>query len=589
MHKRTSAAPAYRLCLVLSLALLASCASQVETPVQGEVSVKLIAVNDFHGNINPPRSPTRIPDPASPDRPFELPTGGVEYVSALMAELKARNPLHAVVGAGDLIGGSPLVSALFHHEPAIEALSKAGLEFTSVGNHEFDAGRVELLRMQNGGCFAGSGQDTCRNGKFAGAQFQYLAANVIDQATGRSLFPPYAIKKFKAPNGASFQIAFIGLVLEDTASLVVASGVAGLEFTDEADAANALIPELRSKGIEAIVVLIHEGGLTAQKVFDDPTCPEFTGAIRDIVRRFDPAIDVVVSGHTHRPYICHDSGRLVTSAGAEGRIITDIDVTIDTATKDIVRSQATQLAVVNDTAPNPLPLRYPTLAKDPKLTPLVTFYNDQAAPLAQREVARISADIVRAPATTGESALGDFIADAQLIATRAPEAGGAQIALMNRGGMRADLRADKGYITYSDVFSVHPFNNGLITLTLTGEQIDEVLELQWGPADTMLQVSEGFSYEWDGRKPVGERVDFASISLNGQPLEATKSYRVTVNEFLAMGGDNFKVLAKASDRVRGIMDVEALERYVTARSPISAPALGRIRRADSGPAASGSH
>jgi len=561
--------------LLAALLVLSSCASSHKPPpASTPIVIKIIAFNDFHGNINPPTAPTRIPDPQGGEKPLELSTGGIEYLSALIGQLRSQNNLNAVVAAGDIVGGAPLVSTLFHHEPTVEMVSKAGLEFSSVGNHEFDAGRTELLRMQHGGCLAAD-RGSCVNGKFAGAQYKYLAANVIDRQTRQPMFPPYAIKEFKLAKGGALRVAFIGLVLKGTSNMVIPSGIAGLDFADEADTANSLLPQLRARGIETIVVLIHEGGQTTATTFDDATCPGFTGPIKDIVDRLDPAIDLVVSGHTHRAYLCRYGGRLVTSAGAEGRYVTDIDLTIDPATKNVTLATARQLAAVNDRIRNPLPDRYPTLTKDARLTPLVEFYNAQAAPLAQREVGKMAAEITRQPAASGESALGDLIADAQLLATRTA---GAQMAFMNRGGIRTDLRASGGVVTYNDVFSVHPFGNGLITLSLSGTQIRALLEQQWLEADTVLQVSNGFSYAWDAAAPPGSRVDIRNIRLNGTSIDPARLYRVTVNEFLAQGGDGFAVLKDAVEGVRGTTDVDALEKYISQHSPLTAPSGNRIVR-----------
>jgi 5'-nucleotidase len=559
--------------LALGLPLLPGCQNPTRE-VPAPIVVTLAAFNDFHGNINPPTTGSRIPDPRSEHSTVELPTGGIEYLSTLIGEIKARNPRHAVVAAGDLIGGSPLVASLFRHEPTIELLGQLGLEFSSVGNHEFDAGRAELLRMQHGGC-AEDRIASCRSGAFQGAQFQYLAANVIDQASGQPLFPPYATKTFSAPDGSNFDIAFIGLVTRDTANLVIPSGIVGLSFEDEARTANALVPELRARGIETIVVLIHEGGRNRSESFDDTRCSDFSGPIVDIVARFDPAIDLVISGHTHRTYTCRVAGRLVTSAGAEGRFVTDIDLSLDPRTRDVIAASARQLAVVNDAAANPLPSRYPTLAKDARVSTQVREYNERAAPLARRRIGSLTNTIDRTPTPAGETPLGSLIADAQLEATRSS---GAQIAFMNRGGMRTDLRGTDGALTYSDVFAVHPFGNLLVTLTLTGAQIDTLLEQQWSLTDTILQVSKGFYYEWQASAPPGERVDLRRIRLDGQPLDPQRSYRVTVNDFLAQGGDGFTVFEQATDPVRGVMDVVALENYVSTHAPLQAPPSGRIVR-----------
>jgi 5'-nucleotidase len=542
---------------LLCLVVAALCSSGA---VDAAVTIKLIAFNDFHGAINPPASGTAVADPQHPDSNLSLPTGGVEYLSTLIAQLKAQNPLNAVVAAGDLIGGSPLVSALSRDEPTIELLGLAGLEFSALGNHEFDAGWGELLRKQRG------------------ARFRYLAANVKVRTTGELLFPAYATKEFTAPGNERVTVAFIGLVLRNTPAVVVADRTAGLSFVDEATAANAVVLELQRRGIHTIVVLIHEGGRTSDPQFDAASCRDFSGPIKQIADRLDPAIDLIVSGHTHRTYVCRRRGRLITSAGAEGRFVTDIDLTIDPRSGDAIRAEARQLAVVNDQQPNPLPSAHPTLAKDARLSTLVSSYNQQAAPLTARKVGTILADITRHTTAAGESALGNLIADAQLAATRSSESGGAQIAFMNSGGVRNDLQAKEGSVTYGDLFAVHPFGNLLITMSLTGEQLRLLLEEQWSRGNTVLQVSDGFTYTWDASRPLGARVDPASMRLQGIGIEPRKIYRVTLNDFLAYGGNGFTVPTQGLERKRGIVDVAALQRYLEGHSPLDAPATNRITR-----------
>jgi 5'-nucleotidase len=535
------------------------------------VTFKLIALNDFHGQLRPPGSATRIGTAS-------LPTGGAVYLASVIQQLKSQNPRSAVVAAGDLIGASPLDSALFHDEPTIEVLNEIGLELSSVGNHELDEGVDELRRMQNGGCHASStGQESCRRGRFEGARFRYLAANVLDAATRRPVFPASALKTFRLPSGRTLNVGFIGAVVRDTPSLVVESGVRNLEFTDEAEAANAAIPALRKQGAQVIVLLIHEGGDTTQRAFDDTTCPGFRGNLLPVLDRLDPAISVVISGHTHNAYVCRRGGRLVTSAGSHGRFVTDIDVKVEARSGRVVEASARQVAVVNDLAPNPLPESYATAQRSGAIEQIVNLYVSAAAPLTNRAVASISADITRESTQAGESALGNLIADAQLAATSKPNDGGAQVAFMNRQGIRADLSARTGRITYGEIYATHPFGNALITLTLTGAQIHELLEQQW-VAGTILQVSQGFSYEWDANAAVGSKVDPASIRLHDAVVEPRKQYRVTANEFLVGGGDGFKVLMAGTDRQRGVLDVEALEKYLVANSPVSPPQRTRIRR-----------
>jgi 5'-nucleotidase len=561
--------------MVAAVWALSGCAARL---AEAPLTLKLIALNDFHGQLRPPGGGTRVADTVAPQgASLSLPTGGVAWLATLVDQLRAQSPLNAVVAAGDLIGASPLESALFHDEPAIEALNAVGLEFSAVGNHEFDEGSAELQRMQNGGCHSGPAQESCRRGRFEGARFRYLAANVLDATTGATVFPASGLKTFDLGRGRRLKVGFIGAVVKGTPGLVVAGGVRNLTFTDEASAVNAAVPGLRKQGAQVIVLLIHEGGYSTASAFDDDTCPGFSGDIVPIVDRLDPAISVVVSGHTHRAYICRRNGRLLTSAGSQGRYVTDIDVSVEPRSGRVVGTSARQVAVVNDLAPNPLPERYPTVAKNEQVDSIVSYYVAASAPFTERVVAAIASDITRELSPAGESALGDLIADAQLAATSANENGGAQLALMNRAGIRTDLLARRGSVTFGDIHAIHPFGNALVTITLTGAQLHAVLEQQW-PSGSVLQISEGFTYEWSSDAPPGSKVDPRSMRLNGAALEPDKRYRVTVNEFLAGGGDGFQTLTEGADLRRGIQDVEALERYLAAHSPIVAPRIGRIRR-----------
>jgi 5'-nucleotidase len=514
----------------------------------GTVDVQLVGINDFHGNLEPPGG--LVNGQAA---------GGIEYLATHVKALEARNPSRTVVvSAGDLIGASPLLSALFHDEPTIEAMNKLGLDVNSVGNHEFDEGATELLRMQNGGC---DPTDGCLDGDgFAGADFRFLSANVVRESSGRTLFPPYVIKRFDG-----VKVAFIGETLEGTPQIVTPSGVAGLQFRDEADTINALVPRLRKQGVKTIVALIHEGGVPVA----DGSC--VSGPIRDIVERTSPEVDVFMTGHTHQIYNCVVDGRPVTSAGSFGKLLTDVDMTIDRRSGQPQTIKADNLVVTRD------------VAKDAEQTALIDRYKAIAGPIGDREIGTAAADITRAATPAGESALGDVIADAQLEATQPAGFGGAQIAFMNPGGIRADLAA--GPVTFAEAFTVQPFGNSLVTLTLTGAQIERVLEQQVFPSDTpngvgtILQVSSGFHYAWDPARPAGDRIDPASITLNGLPLVPTQSYRVTVNNFLADGGDGFTVLREGTDRLGGAIDLDALEAYFTAHAPVPPGPRDRIARA----------
>jgi 5'-nucleotidase len=521
------------------------------------VEVRILAINDFHGNLRPSPGGIRIPDPADPAKTIAVPAGGAEHMATLIKQLRTGQKNTVFVAAGDLIGASPFLSAMFHDEPSIESLSMMGLAISAVGNHEFDEGAAELLRMQNGGCHP---TDGCQGPhRFEGAKFHYLAASTIETRTGKTILPPYEIRTFDG-----IPVAFIGLTLKGTAGIVSPAGIAGLQFNDEAETVNALVPELRARGVEAIVVLIHEGGFPTGGYNE---CPGISGPIVDIVMKLDKAVDVVISGHTHRAYICDIDGRLVTSADKYGTLVTTIDLKLDPVTRDVASAKAGNTIVAD------------SLAKAPEQTALLEAYDKLAAPIASRPAGSITETLSRVPNDAGESALGDIIADAQLAATRTEANGGAVIAFTNPGGVRTDISSkEAGAVTYADVFASQPFRNQLVTLTLTGAQIKLMLEQQWldPKRPRILQVSKGFNYAWEGAKPYGDRVMAERMALNGQPIDPATRYRVTVNNYLAAGGDGFTVLTEAAAPQVGIYDVDALYAYLQANSPLSPAQPDRI-------------
>lgn len=548
---------------VVALVITIAPASAAPVPFSNQFPIQILAVNDFHGNLEPGSLTFTLPDGS------RVPTGGVEYLATHIKQLAAQNPRDTViVSAGDTIGATPLLSALFHDEPSIEAFNDMGVDFNAVGNHEFDEGLNELLRMQRGGCHP---VDGCQDGDgFAGADFRYLAANVFYEGTNRTILPAFRVRTF--PHG--IRIAFIGMTLEATPTIVTPSGVAGLEFRDEADTVNRLVGQLRRQGIRNIVVLIHEGGFPSMGGLYNE-CPGVSGPIVDIVERTDQEVDLFVTGHTHQAYNCVIDDRVVTSASSFGRALTKIDVIVGRQTGLIQSVTANNMLVTRDVAP------------DATMTSLIAKYNAIAAPLANRIIGQITADILRAANTAGESALGDVIADAQLDATNDPGFGDAVVAFMNPGGIRADLTyvgsaagEGDGNVTYGESFTVQPFGNSLVTMTLTGEQIDMLLEQQFdNPAvgqNRILQISDGFTYSWSLSAPKGSKVDIAGIMIGGVPIDPAASYRVTVNSFLADGGDNFTVLRSGTDRLGGAVDTDALEDYFTANSPVAPGPMNRI-------------
>ncbi|HLJ00406.1 MAG TPA: bifunctional metallophosphatase/5'-nucleotidase [Bradyrhizobium sp.] len=537
----------------------------VLSPVRAQtaaVDLRILAINDFHGYLRAPSGGIRITDPADSTKKIAIAAGGAEHMATLVKQLKQGHKNTIFVAAGDLIGASPLLSAMFHDEPTIESLSIMGLQLAAVGNHEFDGGKDELKRMQNGGCHP---LDTCQGPHpFSGAKFHYLAASTVETASGKTIFPPYEIREFDG-----IPVAFIGLTLKGTAGIISPATAAGLEFRDEAESVNALVPELKAHGIEAIVVLIHEGGYPTG---DYNECPAISGAIIDIVKKFDRAIDLVISGHTHQAYVCEIDGRLVTSADKYGTLVTAIDVKLDGKSHDIISAKADNVIVRNTTLP-----------KDPQQSELIAAYDRLAAPIANRRAGSVASALSRAPNDAGESSLGDVIADAQLAATATQTQGGAVMAFTNPGGLRADITGkEDGTVTYADVFASQPFRNQLVTLSLSGSQIKTMLEQQWldPKRPRILQVSKGFSYAWDNTKPYGEHVIAASMALNSEPIDPSRRYRVTVNNYLSSGGDGFSALTAGIAPQFGAYDADALYAYFQTHSPISPAPADRIKRSN---------
>ncbi|HEX2416306.1 MAG TPA: bifunctional metallophosphatase/5'-nucleotidase [Thermoleophilaceae bacterium] len=555
--------------LIALIALLLLPAAAAAKP--RHVEVQLLGLNDFHGHLESTTPGTIASSPSEP----RVPAGGAEYLATHIRNLEADERNSLVVSAGDLIGASPLLSALFHDEPTIEAMNRIGLDLNSVGNHEFDEGAAELRRMQRGGCHP---TDGCQDGTgFSGATFDFLAANVVRERTGRTLFRPYAIRRFQG-----VKVGFIGMTLEGTPDIVSPSGVAGLDFLDEAETANRYARELRRRGVRAIVVLLHEGGVQSQPggVND---CNGISGPIVDIVGRTTKAVDLFVTGHTHSAYNCVIDGRPVTSASSFGRLVTDIDLTLDRRSRDVVEVAANNMIVTQN------------VFKAGDITQLIERYDAIAAPLRDRVIGRISADITRTPDDSGENAAGNLIADAQLAATADPDTGGAVAAFMNPGGVRSDFTFAQGgsegdgNVTYGESFTVQPFGNSLVTMTLTGAQLYETLKQQWcgqGFARVLLpSATVAYSYDQSaaaalvGQPCAGAANPASGLTIGGTPVDPAASYRITVNSFLADGGDLFSVLREGTDRLGGAVDTDALEAYLAPSldgAPIAPPALDRI-------------
>jgi 5'-nucleotidase len=556
MRSYTARSISLTLTLLTAFVSIGAAQASVET-----VAVRLLAFNDFHGHLEPPSG--------SNGRLAETDAGGAEYLSTHLSTLAARNPNTLIVAAGDLIGASPLLSGMFHDEPAVQALNAMGVDVSSVGNHEFDGGWRELLRMQNGGCHPERG--CVGQTPFEGADFQYLAANAVfvPKVSGRSgtVLPAYVIKDI-----GGVRIGFIGMTLQATPHLVMPEGIKGVRFEPEARTANRWARALKAQKVRAIVVLIHEGGIPAGDDYNG--CPGVSGPIVKIAERMSDDIDVVVSGHSHRAYNCVIDGKLVTSAAAFGRAVSVIDLTIDKRRQEVVSKAARNVLVTRD------------VPKDPAQTAIIERYRPSYSRLAERVVGTIASDLLRTANPAGESVLGNIIADAILEAAGAH--GGADLALMNTGGIRADLfhKSPPGSpprpVTYAEAYTVLPFRNRVVIQTMTGARIKDVLEQQFdniAPGqDRMLQVSRGFSYAYDRTAPRSRRVDAASMTINGHRIVPGRHYRVAVNEFIANGGDNFHSLAGGIDVTTIGLDLDVLMEYFSKHSPLEPLPADRIRR-----------
>ncbi|RFS83599.1 bifunctional metallophosphatase/5'-nucleotidase [Actinomadura spongiicola] len=522
--------------------------------------VRLLALNDFHGNLEPPSgSSGRVID----ENGDTVLAGGAAYVAAHLNRLRDRDTL--TVAQGDLIGATPLISAAYHDEPSVQFLGDVGVTASAVGNHEFDEGYRELLRIQHGGCHPVDGCSPA--GTWRGARFDYLAANVLKKRHHRPAMKPWTIRRI---NGV--RIGFIGVVTKTTPSIVTAEGIKDLEFVDEVAAANRAARELRRRNVRAMVLLVHEGDQVEPGSRPDE-CGVQPGAGSRIAAQADPEIDVVLSGHSHQQYLCtvkdpEGRPRLFSSGSSFGRVITQVDLRVNRRTGDIVRSavRGDNHVVTRDIAPDPATERF------------VQTWKERVSEIADKPVGRITADLTRAQSPAGETALGDVIADAQLASMRGL---GAQVAVMNPGGVRTDLTfaasgsEGDGVVTYGEAFAVQPFSNVMGVVSLTGARFDALLEQQWTSAgEKILQPSANLRFTIDRSRPVGDRV--SGITVDGTPIDPSATYRVAANNFLLGGGDGFSVFTEGTDQVLGPIDLDALVAYFAEQGTIAPPPLDRI-------------
>ncbi|MFI5714555.1 bifunctional metallophosphatase/5'-nucleotidase [Nocardia sp. NPDC051750] len=547
--------------VALSLVLLAGCSgggepapgppgtvplvSTDDLPAAETGEVHLFGFNDLHGHLEPPE--------ASNGLIGEYTAGGAAYLATHLDRLRAAYPDSAVLSAGDNIGASPLVSSLFHDEPTITFLNRIGTAASAVGNHELDHGVLDLARLSRGGCAV----DGCSPGTpFTGAAFDFLAANLTD---ARGELPP-EVRAWTMVEAGGHKIGVVGTVTPDTVNLVFPEGIRGYTFGDQAEAVNKYVPEMKRAGAETVVALVHDGGAqgTPAKTTDYNGCAEISPDVPELAARTDPAVQVILTAHSHQPYVCEFDGKVVTQGSSYGRLITDITLRFGDGR---VTADAVNRVVTRDVEP------------DSGVTGLIDFFAGRAAPRAGRVVGTATGPLAKASAT-GESPLGAVIADAMLDVT--DESAQAVAAFMNPGGVRSDI--DPGPITYGSIYETQPFGNQVVTLTLTGRQILDLLEQQWDNESKPAVLSvAGITYAYDDTAPPGEKVIADSVRLGGQPLNEVAVYRVSTNNFLASGGDGFTTFTRGTDTTVGPTDLDALETYLRDRGPV-APPEERIER-----------
>lgn len=568
--------------------------------------VQILSFNDFHGNLEAPsgssgRVITGHHYDAATGKVVDdtVDAGGAAYLATHLKNLRAGQQRSVTVAAGDQVGASPLLSAAFHDEPTIDAMNAMGVGVATVGNHEFDEGYQEMMRLIKGGCLPdGDGKDnqnSCPDGSFGGTDYPMVAANVFYAGTNKTVLPAYTIKNVKG-----VKVGFVGAVLKQTPDIVSTAGVKGLEFRDEVASVNAAAKALQRKGVQAIVAVVHQGGSPVKDSFTlpDGTTTSVNAAydtpcakggsldpkseILPIAKGLAPSVDLLLTAHTHQSYVCDvkdpaGASRFVTSALSFGRIVTEADLKIDRRTGDVVRNrvQVTNHVVTRDVAP------------DATVQSIIDRANVQVKPIASRVLGQITADVTTAANAAGESTLGDLIADGQLAdASVVGSYAKPQIAFMNPGGIRTDLvhkasgTEGDGVVTYEEAFKVQPFSNYVVSMDMTGAQIHAVLDQQVTGANAsfnkILQVSKGFTYT----RNADGTIDHASVKLDGVAIanDASTTYRVVANSFLSDGGDGFAAFAQATNTFIGGMDIDAFASYLAANSPYTPAPATRITR-----------
>jgi 5'-nucleotidase len=505
--------------LVLSLTFLNGLNSYACLWKNSEVEIQLLGINDFHGQINTTKTVDGV----------EM--GRADYLATNMYERASENKNTLMVHAGDVVGASAPVSALFNDEPTIEILNEIGFDVGTVGNHEFDDGADECERLVN-----------------EVADFPYTVSNVVYEGTNKTIFPSYYVKRV-----SGVKIGFVGVVIKDTENIVMPEAIEDIEFLDEIDSVNKSVKKLKRKGVETIVVLAHVPGEQNSET------NEISGQIADLATGIDDSVDVIFGGHDHSGINGEVDNKLIVETYSAGKAFSDVDLVINKRTGDVIEKEA---EIVNNVQEGVEP--------DPTIKSIIEKYELEVEPVVSQVIGVAAKDITKEQNESGESALGNLIADAQKVNMDT------DFSFLNPGGIRADL--DAGEITWGELFTIQPFSNYLVKMTMTGSQIRELLNQQWQKSTTrMLQIS-GLSYTWDSTKEAGEKV-INIYDESGNELGEDTEYTITTNSFLASGGDGFSIFATISEQIYGPVDIDALVEYIESfENDIDSSIEGRINK-----------
>ncbi|MFD7321726.1 bifunctional metallophosphatase/5'-nucleotidase [Streptomyces sp. NPDC059875] len=581
--------------IAASATLVGGALSVTPAAADDPIDVQLLSITDFHGYLQPPTPGQggRIPAGGG----TSVTVGGAAYLATHLTRLRSGHPNSVFFSTGDNFSGWPFEVDAHQDEPTIEVLNKLGLRFSAVGNHELDVSPEFLVNhMEDGRCFGTVGVDSCftdsTGRRFHGADFDFLSGNIVSKRTGRTVVDPYRIEWFRGADGKRVPVGFISTTVEATVTGST-SYQPGLRALDQAQTIDRYAKELRRRGVEAIVLNVHEGGSpksAATSGYD--VCDSAYGPVIELAKKVTPEIDAVVTGDWHSRFNCMvpdpaGKPRPVVEAGNHGALISEINLSLDPKTGEVLRDRTRSVnhAVTRDVAP------------DREVQKIVDHWAARGAERFAQPLATQTGSFTRTPNAAGESTAADLYADVQYWnANRTPD-GRADLALIaaqpaqGSTAVRGDLPYAKGShpadadgrILYGESWNVYGYGNPVLTVSVKGRQLDAILEQQWQkqPNGTVksapLAVSRNVSYRYDPARPVGDRVSPRDVLINGRPLDPERTYRVAALAYTVIGADGYSAFAGYTAPVRDGADHESFVDYLRAHKKISPAPLNRVR------------